>query len=220
MPTEPVTLAKVAGWLVERVLKNIWRFMRKLEQISVRVSLLLVLVVFVAITAGGTVILIQSSAERPTPPAPPAGPLTRLPDKVDLGVYCGSPASGNLALGKCRWQIADFNSVCDSQYTATKYPRLARPITMSFSDPLNPSSGQCFSADGQVAGGVDLTAYCNAVLTSRPAGVDYEAVPVDNSNQWICERTLDILAVCITTFQESKLEARIEMGKVICYRRD
>ena len=65
-----------------------------------------------------------------------------------------------------------------------------------------------------------MSDYCNAVLVKRPAGVDYVAAPVDNTNRWICERKLDILAVCVSTFQVSNLEARVDKGKVVCYLRN
>jgi hypothetical protein len=97
---------------------------------------------------------------------------------------------------------------------------------MSFSDVHNPSSGQCYDFSKQLVvvpggnSGVKLTDYCNAMLTIHPAGIVYDAVPVGNTNQWICTRTLDILAVCVSTFQESDLIARIENGKVVCYQHD
>jgi hypothetical protein len=96
---------------------------------------------------------------------------------------------------------------------------------MLFSDPHNPSSGQCYDSGNQpvVPGGnsgVKLTDYCNFVLTRRAADIDYDAVPVAGVDQWICARRLDTLAVCASTFQESDLVARIENGKVICYQRE
>jgi hypothetical protein len=213
MPPPVFTLAKLSEWMV----KNVWRFIKKFDEKSVRVSLAVVLVV---VAADVLAVWGIASLTRPKSPPAPEYTHTRLADDVDLGRFCGDPASGNLIQSQCQWRIPDFNKVCEWQYPAAQYPALPHPIRMSFSDPLNPSSGQCYASDGQLAGGVKMTGYCNAVLAKRPSGVDYDATPVKNTNQWICARKLDILAACVSTFQSSNLEARIEGEKVICYARE
>ena len=210
-PANPVTVERILKLLA----KVFAKFIRRIDAIAVRVSLAVVIVAII-VDAGivvGLVYLLPQPSSTVSKSVRKLG-LKRLPEAVDLGVYCGEPASGNLTKGQCQWEITDFDKVCEFQYSASPLPR---PIHMSFSDSSNLSSGQCYASNGQVAGGVQMSDYCNVVLPKRPAGSTYEAAPVANTKRWICERKLDIVAVCVSTFQLSNLEARIDKGKVVCY---
>lgn len=212
-PANPVTIERILKLLATVFVK----FIKRIDEIAVRVSLAVVIVA-ILVDAGvvvGLVYLLPQPSSTVSKSVRKVG-LKKLPEDVDLGAYCGEPASGNLAQGKCQWEIMDFDKVCEFQYSASPLPH---PIHMSFSDPHNPSSGQCYASNGQVAGGVQMGDYCNAVLPKHPAGSTYEAAPVANTKRWFCERKLDIVAVCVSTFQLSNLEARIEGDKLICYSR-
>lgn len=215
MPTEPITtisVARIVAWIAKVPASKIWNVLKWLDRKKVSGAVIALAVLVIGAIVGGIVLFSPTSS------------LTRLPDDVDLGAYCGAPASGNLAQAQCQWQIPDYNAVCQWQYSQDQYPSLSRPLHMTFSVQDNPSSGQCYDRNDQLVGqggrsGVDMAGYCNYKLTNRPAGVSYDSVPVPNSDSWLCVRNLDILAVCVTTFQESDLVARLENGKVICYRR-
>lgn len=224
-PTTFITLHKIL-----ESLRALWRetskLLKRLDEIKVSLALVVVLIVIAGVLSAGT--LAYRRSHEPPPAPPPEPQLARIENEaVDLGSFCGAPASANLTSLQCEWVIRGeiFDDVCMFQY-----PNRG-PLHMEFDSDNSPNSGTCKDQNGQVVlpGGVHLGNYCNHRLANRPADARYEAVPVEEEsgapstdradrNAWKCKRRLDVNAVCISTYQDSRLVGRVESRKVVCYR--
>ncbi|MBO3738952.1 hypothetical protein [Actinoplanes flavus] len=128
---------------------------------------------------------------------------------VDFQSHCGdrkfdeSPTGGS-----CRSEV-DLDAACKREFPEESDPKLV------LQDLGNPKSGLCISGRKQLGGISDMLGYC---AETHAKGDRAKAAAELRGDTWQCREKLDVKALCIGRYNDSRLEAEEVGGLWQCYR--